>query len=273
MTDDFDNTPKIDPKTLRIGGAIAAVGTVIAASTIFLGGGDGDPLAPPSEYQTPPVEAEDLAPRTADADVSTAPAAAFLCHPAVVKGGDGCVPIGARIMPVTAASELVERPLTMVGPGDSDERQVSNCQDYTALAAEGWGGLTTADMRREARLVQACGFTRLAAKAGRVENASRLTTQMMEGIDKTMFPSLGELTFSSDAVLVQEDEGPARWSIDGETLEGSFLLIGTADFDGDREAEHLLEWRVTAKGGSLGALGYGFVEDGPSFRVIDPFAL
>lgn len=258
-------------KAGAIGGAGAAGLAAIIGGTYFFADSEDAPLTP----EEPPVTAEELrTPTSIDEDDGIV----RFCLPGVVQTEDGCAPLEALkaerealILPASMAS----RPLKMASPDIENDvaETVSSCAQFRALRSEGWSGLSGADMRREAQMARACGLLELIAEARPVAGSNGAPDDLFVTIDRAELPSLGEASFGDEAYPSLKGGVPKTWSMENDAILAEFVHVGTADFDGDPQAEHLIEWRLAAKGGTLRAIGFGLAEDSPaSFRMIDPLA-
>jgi hypothetical protein len=131
-------------------------------------------------------------------------------------------------------------------------------------------------MRREREAGRACGLG-LILESAAVPAAMppALRTKDWRDLPSAALPSAGEAGFGPDTVIVQEQQDPAIWSAEDARLLARFTLIGAADFNGDGQGEHLVEWGLRIKGGTLTASGFALVRnDGPRplFQPLDPFA-
>lgn len=248
---------------------VVGAGLMIAAGVTFFGG----------DREVPPVSEIE----TADDTVAEAPEAAaepggdpMFCHPAVLAAG-GCAPLSVlKAGPEGLLREgaLPAQPVEMVGLDSEDpDATADDCASYADLRRAGYGAATSAGMAREAQLSRTCGLLAMAGRAEPVPGSLGPEAGLMARIPGGDMPKLGETGFPDTLRPTVERESPLLWSLETEAMRGEFLYIGTANFDGDPEAEHLIEWRLAATGGTLRAIGYGLAEDEPaSFRAIDPFA-
>ncbi|MEM7739262.1 MAG: hypothetical protein AAF225_00490 [Pseudomonadota bacterium] len=201
-----------------------------------------------------------------------------LCHPDLFTTANGCTTIAAlekgELSDVLAPGVFPGQAITMISSNDDDAapREVETCATFAPLKRAGWGGLTSSDMRREAQMVRVCGILLLAARGSLTADAVPMSAELWARIDGETLPDLGEAGFPTDHG-VRKDQDPRAWSASTETLAGRFVDIAMADFNGDGSAEHLVEWTVIAKGGTLAARGFGTVTPGSAaFTIIDPFS-
>lgn len=273
------------PQMRKVGLAAGAVGAVGAVSALFLGTNlPGVPKSEP-EAEAPGDESPDAAAPAAgpSSDLSGIGVRldSDLCAPGLLATGNGCAALselrrGGQAL--LAPGALPSRPVTLVHPDDPSvpPRPVDGCESYRELKSAGWGALTSADMRGEAALYRACGLLRIAEEARAMPSASGLDRPQMTKLDLSTVPSAGEQEFGPGADLTRMDEQPSVWELTSGTMTCRMTYYGTADFDGDGDAEHLMEWRLAAKRGSLRQSGFGLIESDAAgrvrFRTLDPFA-
>ncbi|GGY52441.1 hypothetical protein [Parvularcula lutaonensis] len=258
-------------KAGAIGGAGVAGLAAIVGGTYFFADRPDDPLTP----EEPPVVMDDLRTETA---IDHDDGVVRFCLPGVVQTDDGCAPLEdlkdereSLILPKSMAA----RPLRMASPDIENDaaETVESCAQFRSLRQKGWGGLSNADLRREAQMARACGLLELIARAEPVPGARGAPDDLFVAIDRSELPSLGEASLGDDAYPNLKGDWPKTWTMENDAILAEFVHVGTADFDGDPEAEHLIEWRLAAKGGTLRAIGFALAEDSPaSFRMIDPLA-
>lgn len=261
------------------GGVMAVVGgagaAIVAGATYFFGGDDEVPEVSDVvvEQQRP---TERPRPMSVDPVLPSAEGSVLFCHP-VILAGDGCAP--ANLLALEGQrffrdGAMPSRAVAMIGlEADSEVQDVTDCATFGDLRGRNYGAATSAAMRREAQMARACGLLVLAREAQPVEGAIPADADFLLDMDRAELPGLGEMKFTENSVYIVESEAPLIWSLESETMRGEFLHIATANFDNDPEAEHLIEWRLAAAGGSLRAIGYGLADIDPkAFQPIDPFS-
>lgn len=260
----------------NIGVVAAGVGALGAVSMLFT----GNPTAPtdkPAEDTSPSTVEEAAVPEELSVKLD-----GELCAPRVLRTEKGCAALselrsgGQGLLADTA---LPKQPVTLAHPDDFKvkPRVVDSCATYAELKRENWSGISNADMRREARFYRACGLLVLAREAKATPAAAALGRADLANLDGTTLPGFGEAQVLGVPTWAREEENPARWSLSADGLTLDLNYLGTADFDSDGEAEHLMEYRVAAKGGSFRDTGFGFIErssvDRSTFRVVNPFTM
>lgn len=265
------------------GGTMAAIGgagaAVIAGATYFFGGDGGDETVPEvgDVVSGATAETEGSADALAEAPLAyEEDGQVVFCHPVVIAG-DGCAPaeaLAAEGQGLIADAAMPSSSLSMVGLEEgASPREASDCATFGDLRRRGYGAATSAGMAREAQLARACGLLILARQAEAVAGAEAAAPDFLLDMARRELPGLGDQQFTAGSAYAVESEDPLVWSLESETMRGEFLYVATGNFDDDPEAEHLIEWRLAAAGGTMRAIGYGLAEIEPkSFRTIDPFA-
>ncbi|NNU17159.1 hypothetical protein HK107_12580 [Parvularcula sp. ZS-1/3] len=253
-------------------GVIGATAAAVAGGTYFFGDRGVPEVSETLENETHSERADKQATaRTASAE-EVPPGKVIFCHPVVLP--DGCFPadaLAAEGEALFGEGVLPSRPTTMIGLEETDEdMEVMGCDAFVRARSRGYSAASGAGFRREAQMARACGLLVFAQEAQAVASPP-LDPDWMMDLPRGDLPGLGN-SFGDDAVYERISNEPIVWTLESDTLRGEFLHVATADFDGDGKAEHLIEWRVAAVGGSLRGIGYGLGELNPkSFRDVDPF--
>ncbi len=250
------------------GAAVGGLAVLLLLLTNLFGPGGTDmperPLGPP-----------DIGEEAAAGGGAGPENASLICHPRLL---DGCVERAVFLDAGVGLFEngLPDRPITMAHPSDFEAptREVSSCETFVPLAAAGWGGLTSADMRREPTFRAICGLERLIASSQTVGQAPPLDSVVWSRLDRGSVPSIGEAGFTQGARM--QDAGDRTVTLEQDGFVAKLTYITTANFDADPQPEHLCEWSVRAEEGTAFASGFGLIEltadSRAELRVIDPFA-
>jgi hypothetical protein len=256
----------------RAAAGAGIVGVAALGATYFFA--DGDDVVP-ANSDLVELEAEATATRPSMDTMPVASAASTFCAPAVIAG-DGCAErdaIASQVPALFRSDAMPARPVRLVEAEGEGEEEVADCQRYGELRRAGYGAATSAGMAREAQLSRVCGLVLIAGQAAPA-SAPSPGERFVNQIPRSELPVIGERRFGSDAELSVLSRDPLVWQIEDEAQRAELLYVGTADFDGDGEAEYLMEWRLEAKGGTFRAIGYGLAELRPAgFRTIDPYSL
>ncbi|MEM9837590.1 MAG: hypothetical protein AAF830_00400 [Pseudomonadota bacterium] len=264
------------PPNAKQAGLVAAGAAVVAAVSVTFMGKDPVPNISEPVNDTPPATI-----RTPNPDVVEVSLETQVCVDGLLATDTGCAAlsdiqtVGQGLLSERA---LPSQPLRLVHPTDTgvEPKTVESCAMYAELKREGWGGMSSADMRREARFYRACGLLRLTENADPMPVAPALNRDVMQSLDRDTLPTFGEVRFDASDELTKEGERPAIWAVDGDSYICRMAYLATADFNADGSADHLMEWALAAKEGSFRETGFGLIEMRPSgrttFSVIDPFA-
>ena len=265
------------PGNAKIMGVVAVGGGAVgAASVAFM----GDPTASKEQLADDPRPT--VAQETSVREELSVKLDGELCAPRILKTEKGCAALSelrSGGQGLLADGALPKQPVTLAHPDDfeMEPRVVDSCETYAELKRQDWSGISNADMRREARFYRACGLLILARAAKAKPAAATLARSDLANLDQATLPGFGEARAAGVPQLSREEESPARWSLSSEGLKLDLNYLGTADFDADDDAEHLMEYRVSAKGGSFRDTGFGLIETNAagasSFRVINPFTM
>lgn len=273
MGNDLDRRP---PEAKKVG-LVAAGAAVVAAVSVVLFDGGPEPETRPGDSASAPatsITAEN--PDVVEVSIETE-----VCADGLISTETGCAALsdfqslGQALLSETA---LPRQPLQLVHPTDTSAppRTVDGCATYTELKQAGWGGLSSADMRREARFYRACGLLRLTEGASPLPLAPALDREVMMGLDRGTLPGAGEASFTSNDPITKEGERPAVWVVANEAFTCRMAYLATADFNADGLADHLMEWALASNEGSYRQNGFGLIETTSggrsTFVVIDPFA-
>ncbi len=145
----------------------------------------------------------------------------------------------------------------------------SNCTEYDSLIAQGYGALTSADMRREEYFRRACGALALLSKAAPAQRSSfaggKASQEDVRSMASTEATGLGETAPGAPVDVTAVSDGVWRIRIgEGETM---VYEIAHADFTGDGTGEILAYLTVGAAGGTARTGAIGLMEkssaDGP----------
>ncbi|MEE4212473.1 MAG: hypothetical protein V2I43_24780 [Parvularcula sp.] len=254
----------------RLSLAGAAVGGLALLALLFLPGGE---RRAPGTANLPVAEASGAPAATTSAPAALADAS-LICQPDLLRacvdraeflrGGEGLF-----------VRELPERPITLAHPTDMDmpTREVRSCETYEPLARAGWGGLTSADMRREPVYREICGLKLLITASEPMDKAAPLDSAVWRRLDRGSVPALGEARFSGAAEMALLDQRTVTLAENG--LEAKLLYLTTANFDTDPQPEHLIEWWLGVRDGTATASGFALLEMTPDSRAVlrpvDPF--
>ena len=202
-----------------------------------------------------------------------------ICHADILRDRGGCWEIGSLRTPEGRAKfeeALPSRPITMVHPTDMAmaPREVETCESFVPLREAGWGGLSSADMRREAVFVRVCGLMLLAQDYEPLADGRALEDQDLSKVDWASLPGIGEAAFEPGAVFEADETG--SFALSSPALRGRMIPVAVVNTDSDDASEYLVEWNVAAEGGTAGARVFGLLDQGEGgqwvFRPVDPFS-
>ncbi|MEE2692387.1 MAG: hypothetical protein VX640_12685 [Pseudomonadota bacterium] len=138
----------------------------------------------------------------------------------------------------------------------------STCADWRRLTGEGWYALSTADMRREAWFVRACGTLALLKAARRADlthfEDAAASEADMESLAATAPFRIGPAEEGAPTAEVSR-AGPAEWRL---SVDGQFAVvqeIAHADFNADGLGDLLVFVSLNAGGGTATASRTGLL--------------
>jgi hypothetical protein len=168
-----------------------------------------------------------------------------------------------RDRPVIAADGSAVR-VSLAHPSDAaaPAETAGTCAEYDSLIAEGYGALSSADMRREEYFRRACGSLALLAKAApaRRTNFTDGKAAMDDVRSMATADAVGFGEVEPAASVEVTEVSPGVWKIligQGETMVHE---IAHADFDGDGGGEILAYLTVGAAGGTARTGTIGLME-------------
>ena len=202
----------------------------------------------------------------------------LFCFRGVIPTPNGCATkeavlslAGEEIGVEGADGRTAALTVTLADPEDMTAPEVTarTCDQYLGLKAQGWGGLTSADMARELKMNRFCGLIAMARRAepSRRGGMSAITYGALEKVAPSDWPAIGPVSMRG-AAIAMDGEDARVWRVETEDASIQLRDVTSADFDEDGYAEVLVHTAVTAKGGTARAGGYVLAErDGEAVRL------
>ena len=222
----------------------------------------------PSDQNAPirlqPDEVDVPAPVVADAGGR----AVTFCFPEVIPTPTDCadretvLAFATEEIGVRAADGVTEAlAVELVDPaGLDDPRTARTCEQYLSLKANDWGPMTTAAMRRDAKMNRFCGLIAMARRAQPGQGGlTALTEDLLEGMPDERWPTIGEAAVENPLVLDTPGD-PRAWFVQADRVEFTMRDVASADFDGDGANEVLVFTALQAADGTAVGGGYSLAE-------------
>ena len=144
--------------------------------------------------------------------------------------------------------------------GIQDARTAETCAQYLSLKANGWGPMTTAQMRRERQMNRFCGLVVMAERAAPGRGGlTALSEELLESMPDAQWPAIGEAEVANPIVLDTPGD-PRVWFVQADRVEFTVRDVASADFDADGLNEVLVFTAVQAAGGTAVGGGYALAE-------------
>ncbi|MCK5749955.1 MAG: hypothetical protein KAH44_27305 [Oricola sp.] len=144
-------------------------------------------------------------------------------------------------------------------------KEYSTCRGYREARLDGWYALTSADMRREAYFIRACGLLALLNEAQAAEHSyfdnGSPSEEEISALAGAM--TFGEARFDPETVRVEKGQDHV-WRVSGDALSVDLQEIANADFDNDGVEEILVFSAASPQGGTAAFYEVGlFEKDAP----------